>query len=307
MPPAPPPDPGLLRALLRAASDFEKEVFPKYPDSELGWLGIVPNITENINSHWSGLAPAGHLRRQPARLDLLHVDDDGPAPALHLPRRCRSSSSSSSSTSRSALMLYWSTTNLWTVGQGLDHAAHGARSRSRRRSARSRTPPKSEPPPPGGDARRTPAADAGATPTKPAGQRPAARAPPQEEGPAGPTVSRAGEQPARRRRRGRGRDGRRGEVDGAPRARAAFPGLDKASVEFAVALRGRARPARRRPGARAGDRHGREAPAARPRRRARSPGRPPRSSASCSSRSARRSARRAGSTSPRTTRASTRR
>ena len=34
--------------------DFDEEVFPKYPDSDLGWLGIVPSITDPINSHWSG-------------------------------------------------------------------------------------------------------------------------------------------------------------------------------------------------------------------------------------------------------------
>ncbi len=34
--------------------DFEKEVYPEYPGSELGFLGIIPSITDDISSHWSG-------------------------------------------------------------------------------------------------------------------------------------------------------------------------------------------------------------------------------------------------------------
>ena len=73
-------------ALFFVLKDFEEEVFPDYPDSDLGWLGIVPNITENINSHWSGwLLLVVYVASQLAST-VLHVDDDGPAPALHLLR-----------------------------------------------------------------------------------------------------------------------------------------------------------------------------------------------------------------------------
>jgi YidC/Oxa1 family membrane protein insertase len=41
-------------ALYFVLKDFEKEIFPNYPGSDLGWLGIVPDITAPANSHWSG-------------------------------------------------------------------------------------------------------------------------------------------------------------------------------------------------------------------------------------------------------------
>ena len=41
-------------ALYYTLRGFEKNVFPKYPNSDLGWLNIVPNITDNITAHWSG-------------------------------------------------------------------------------------------------------------------------------------------------------------------------------------------------------------------------------------------------------------
>jgi hypothetical protein len=34
--------------------DFEKTVLKNYPNSDLGWLHLVPNITDNITAHWSG-------------------------------------------------------------------------------------------------------------------------------------------------------------------------------------------------------------------------------------------------------------
>ena len=34
--------------------DFEKEVFPQYPGSDLGFLHVVPNITDQVSDHWSG-------------------------------------------------------------------------------------------------------------------------------------------------------------------------------------------------------------------------------------------------------------
>ena len=71
-------------SLYYVLKDFEKEVFPQYPGSDLGWLGIVPNITTNITDHWSGWLLLVDLRRQPGGLDLLHVHDDGPAPAVDL-------------------------------------------------------------------------------------------------------------------------------------------------------------------------------------------------------------------------------
>ena len=93
---------------------------------------IVPSIAEPANSTLVGLHAARDLRRQPGRLDVVHVDDDAQGAAVlmmvlplvfigvvaHFP---------------AGLVLYWVTTNLWTVGQGLDHAAARAEDAARRR------------------------------------------------------------------------------------------------------------------------------------------------------------------------------
>ncbi len=105
--------------------DFDTEIYPSYPDSDLGWLGIVPNIDASITSHWSGwlllviatastfasiyFMPTGTNPQQrwimlvllPVSLPLFVVLFP---PAGGFPI---------------GLVLYWSTTNLWTVGQGL--------------------------------------------------------------------------------------------------------------------------------------------------------------------------------------------
>ena len=73
-------------ALFFVLRDFDEEVLPDYPNADLSWLNIVPNITESDQFALVGLAAPRHLRREPARLDVLHVDDGGPAPALHLLR-----------------------------------------------------------------------------------------------------------------------------------------------------------------------------------------------------------------------------
>ena len=97
---------------------FEKNVLPNYPDSELGWLGIVPSITDKINEDWSGW--------------LLLV--------IYVVSQVSSSYFMSTTMEKTqryllmglplvfvffivrfpiGLMLYWTTTNLWTVGQGI--------------------------------------------------------------------------------------------------------------------------------------------------------------------------------------------
>jgi YidC/Oxa1 family membrane protein insertase len=105
-------------ALFFVLRDFEKEVFPNYPDSDLGWLGIVPNITWNINEHWSGwLLLVVYVASQLASTYFMSTTMDPRQRyiffalpflfvffVINFPI---------------GLMLYWSTTNLWTVGQGL--------------------------------------------------------------------------------------------------------------------------------------------------------------------------------------------
>ena len=41
-------------ALYFVLRGFDEEIYPLYPESDLGWLGFVPDITANITSDWSG-------------------------------------------------------------------------------------------------------------------------------------------------------------------------------------------------------------------------------------------------------------
>ena len=110
-------------SLFYVLKDFEKEVFPKYPNSDLGFLNIVPSIADNISEHLTGPNYSGLL------LLVLYVSSQI-ASTLFM---------SATMDQRQkylfmalpiififfivnfpmGLMLYWTTTNLWTVGQGL--------------------------------------------------------------------------------------------------------------------------------------------------------------------------------------------
>jgi YidC/Oxa1 family membrane protein insertase len=127
-------------SLFFVLKDFEKEVLPDYPGSDLHWLGLVPNITEAANSHWSGyLLLALYAISQTASTLLMSATMDKTQRTLMLilpiaflfvvlnfP---------------SGLVIYWVTTNLWTVGQGL--VTRGLRPKQAPPPKRtSRTPPK---------------------------------------------------------------------------------------------------------------------------------------------------------------------
>jgi YidC/Oxa1 family membrane protein insertase len=98
--------------------DFEKDVLPEYPDSELGWLGFVPSIIEPANSHWSGYVLLAlyavsqtfatffmsQTMERTQRILLLALPLIFLFFILNFP---------------TGLVIYWVTTNLWTVGQGL--------------------------------------------------------------------------------------------------------------------------------------------------------------------------------------------
>jgi YidC/Oxa1 family membrane protein insertase len=105
-------------ALFFVLDDFDEEVLPSYPDSDLGWLGLVPDITQNISTHWSGwLLLVVYVGSQLASTYFMSTTMDPRQRyiffalpflfiffVINFPI---------------GLMLYWSTTNLWTVGQGL--------------------------------------------------------------------------------------------------------------------------------------------------------------------------------------------
>jgi YidC/Oxa1 family membrane protein insertase len=108
----------IFLALFFVLRDFEDEVYPRYPDSDLGWLGFVPSIADSANAHWSGyLLLAIYAISQTTSTLLMSTTMDRMQRTLLLifplaflffilnfP---------------SGLVLYWVTTNLWTTGQGI--------------------------------------------------------------------------------------------------------------------------------------------------------------------------------------------
>jgi YidC/Oxa1 family membrane protein insertase len=151
-------------ALFFVLRDFEDEVFPDYPESDLGWLNLVPNITENVNTHWSGwLLLVVYVGSQLASTFFMSTTMDPrqryiflALPFVVIPFVINFPI---------GLMLYWSTTNLWTVGQGLALRRLVPRPQPPPKRT-SRTPPKERAP------AETPAAEQGESSTaaaKPAG------------------------------------------------------------------------------------------------------------------------------------------
>jgi YidC/Oxa1 family membrane protein insertase len=97
---------------------FEKEVLPNYPDSDLHWLNLVPNITDPASSHWSGyLLLALYAISQTLSTLLMSqtMDKTQRTLLLILPIAFLFVVLNFPS----GLVIYWVTTNLWTVGQGL--------------------------------------------------------------------------------------------------------------------------------------------------------------------------------------------
>jgi YidC/Oxa1 family membrane protein insertase len=109
-------------ALYFVLKDFEKTVLVKYPNSDLGWLHLVPNITDTITAHWSGyLLVAIYAGSQIASTYFMSTTMDKTQRLLFmfLPLGFVFLIVSGSITFPAGLLLYWMTTNLWTVGQGL--------------------------------------------------------------------------------------------------------------------------------------------------------------------------------------------
>ena len=134
--------------------DFEEEILPMYPGSDLEWLNLV-TITENTKEGWGPLLIVAYAASQltstflmsttmqPAQRALMLVLPIAFIPfVLNFP---------------SGLMIYWLTTNLWTTGQGL---------------ITRRLVPKKAPPP----------KKSSRTPPKDAAPAPEAKPPPKAEG-----------------------------------------------------------------------------------------------------------------------------
>jgi YidC/Oxa1 family membrane protein insertase len=127
--------------------DFEKEVFPQYPGSDLGFLHVVPNITDKVSDHWSGyLLLVLYVASQLLSTLLTPITDRTQRIlfialpfvfiffVINFPV---------------GLMLYWVTTNLWTIGQGIVTRRLMPRPATPAKRT-SRTPPKQAPAASGG-------------------------------------------------------------------------------------------------------------------------------------------------------------
>ncbi len=108
--------------------DFEEEIYePKYPGSDLGWLSLVPNITDNITDHWSGyLLCVVYAGSQVASTYFMSTTMERTQRILFmvLPLGFVLFILSGNVEFPVGLLIYWVTTNLWTVGQGLVTRRH---------------------------------------------------------------------------------------------------------------------------------------------------------------------------------------
>ncbi len=104
--------------------DFEKEIFPNYPKSDLGWLHVVPNIANGITDHWSGfLLLTIYVVSQVASTFFMSATMQKnqrylmmALPVVFVPFILNPPGKTVFPV---GLLMYWMTTNLWTIGQGL--------------------------------------------------------------------------------------------------------------------------------------------------------------------------------------------
>jgi YidC/Oxa1 family membrane protein insertase len=111
-------------ALYFVLRDFEKEIFPRFPRSDLGWLGVVPNIADNISAHWSGyLLLTIYVVSQIASTYFMSTTMDRTQRTIMMVLPVVFIffiiDPPGGTVFPVGLLLYWMTTNLWTVGQGL--------------------------------------------------------------------------------------------------------------------------------------------------------------------------------------------
>jgi YidC/Oxa1 family membrane protein insertase len=111
-------------ALFFVLRDFEREVYPDY-GGDLGWLGLVPEITAGITEHWSGyLLLVTYAVSQLTSTYLMSTQMQSTAqrvlimalPIVFIPFIL---DPPGSTVFPVGLLLYWLTTNLWTTGQGI--------------------------------------------------------------------------------------------------------------------------------------------------------------------------------------------
>jgi YidC/Oxa1 family membrane protein insertase len=126
---------------------FVLREFSKHPPSgSLSWLHIVPNIADHANAHWSGylllviyaVSQISSTYFMSATMDKTQRYLMMALPVFFIPFLLNFPM---------GLVVYWVTTNLWTVGQGLITrrlVPKGAAAQTAAQKRSSRTPPKEE-------------------------------------------------------------------------------------------------------------------------------------------------------------------
>ena len=107
-------------ALFFVLRDFEKEVYPKYGGSELGWLwDLVPNITDELSAHPLSAVVLLILYATSQTTSTLLMSTTMDKMQRYLLLVLPLVFLFFVVNFPAGLMIYWVTTNLWTTGQGL--------------------------------------------------------------------------------------------------------------------------------------------------------------------------------------------
>jgi YidC/Oxa1 family membrane protein insertase len=106
-------------ALFFVLRDFENEVFPNYPASDLGWLNIVPDITQNLNADTFSMVVLLILYATSQTTSTLLMSTTMDKMQRYLLLSLPLVFLFFVARFPAGLMIYWVTTNLWTTGQGL--------------------------------------------------------------------------------------------------------------------------------------------------------------------------------------------
>jgi YidC/Oxa1 family membrane protein insertase len=135
-------------ALYFVLRDFDEEIYPQYPASALDWLYFVPDITANITDHWSGyVLLTVYVASQVASTWYMPMPSTNPAQryiflALPFVFAIFIINPPGGAHFPVGLLLYWMTTNLWTVGQGIVTRSLREQATPVVTKRSSRTPPK---------------------------------------------------------------------------------------------------------------------------------------------------------------------
>jgi YidC/Oxa1 family membrane protein insertase len=161
-------------ALYFVLRDFDEEIFAKYGETAdaLRWLEFVPSITANITDHWSGyVLLAVYVASQVASTWYMPMATTSQAQryiflALPFVFALFIINPPVGAEFPVGLLLYWMTTNLWTVGQGIVTRRLREQIQPVTAKRSSRTPPKKEQPQPDDGSRAA---------AEPKGQKPQVR------------------------------------------------------------------------------------------------------------------------------------